>query len=1044
MNSALRHPKADGRIPVQNCPECGAELSSGEHAGLCPRCLIKGALNETSLWGSDADADPTILAPRANVEDDVFGPYQILRVLGEGGMGTVYLAEQREPIRRSVALKVVKLGMDTDQVLARFNNERQALAILDHSNIACIFDAGATSHGRPYFVMEYIDGLSITEYCDRRMLTTRERLDLFLPVCRAVQYAHQKGLIHRDLKPSNVLVTEQDERPVPKVIDFGIAKATDRWALDNTLYTNFGQMVGTPEYASPEQADLIAGEIGAGSDVYSLGVLLYELLIGAVPFDSGVLRKSGLAEMLRIVREEQPPTLPGKLTAMGQSATDIAIRRGTDPATLRRLVEGDLNWITMKALEKKPDRRYASVSDLAADVERHLADHPVLAGPPGKAYRVSKFIRRHKPVVSAAAGVVLVLLGGGTVWSFSDRVNSRKQSKLSDTDTILLGDFANKTGDSVFDETLRQGLAAQLEQSPFLSLLSEERIADALRLAGQPADARLTPELAREVCERTGGGAIVEGSISTLGVQYVLGLQARSCRTGDVLDRQQAQAAGKEDVLNTLSQMASRFRSRAGESLATIEKHSTPLPEATTPSMEALKSYSAALSTIRANSFADAVPRLKRAIEIDPQFAMAHAYLGRVYSDLGEAEPAAASTRKAYELRDRVSDRENVFIMYNYYRQVTRNLELARQTCESWAQRYPRESSPHGFLAGFTSQGSGLYEKSIEEGTKAIGMDSGFVIGYADIAWSYVFLNRLPEAEAIIARESAAGKTDMPDFTILRYFIAFLRGDQAGMDREASARQGKSGDPAWIAQQESLVLAYQGRQTQARTLSRQAVDLARQARQPERAAIFEGGAAVREAMFGNRVAARKQAAAALQLSRGRDADYGPAFALALSGDSAAAQKIANELEEQYPEDTSVRFQYLPALRGLLALKAGNATKAIELTQAAMPYELAVPGTNFYAFFGSLYATYVRGLAYVAARRYSEADVEFRKILDNPGVVLADPVGAMARLEIGRLLRASGETDRARAAYKDFLRLWKAADPDIPILQQARAELVALR
>src|SRR5947199_3599055 len=397
------------RAEMPNCPQCEAELGSDDPAGLCPKCLIQGAFD--SSVAADEYGTQTINGTRDPTGDDDFGRYQIVRPIGEGGMGTVYLAEQFEPIRRRVALKVVKLGMDTAQVLARFHNERQALAMMDHPNIAQIHDAGATPKGRPYFVMEYIQGAPITQYCDRKRMTTKQRLALFLAVCRAIQHAHQKGVIHRDLKPSNVLVMEQDGTAVPKVIDFGIAKATDKWAVENTLLTQFGQIVGTPEYASPEQADTMTGEIDETSDVYSLGVLLYELLIGAVPFDTATLRNAGLAEMLRIIREDEAPSLPRKLTSLGAVAADIAARRQTDPASLRRLVDGDLNSIAMKALEKVRERRYASVSDLAADIQRSLEHRPVLASPPSRVYNVRKFLRRHRlAAFGSVAGLGLMAL----------------------------------------------------------------------------------------------------------------------------------------------------------------------------------------------------------------------------------------------------------------------------------------------------------------------------------------------------------------------------------------------------------------------------------------------------------------------------------------------------------------------------------------------------------------------------------------------------------------------------------------------------------
>ncbi len=449
------------------CPQCSAELKAGDPAGLCPACLLAGAMG--SGFTSGKPDRETVRAPiRERVERDSFGPYRILSVLGEGGMGTVYLAEQTEPIRRRVAVKVVKRGMDTNEVLARFNHERQSLARMEHSNIARILDAGASSNGRPFFVMDYIEGSSITVYCDRRQLTTSARLELLLPVCRAVQHAHNKGIIHRDIKPSNVLVTVEDTKPIPKVIDFGIARAMLSDDAGNTLSTQFGQMVGTPEYASPEQADMVAGEIGAATDVYSLGVLLYEMLIGVVPFDGAVLRKAGFAEMLRILREEEAPSLVQRLDALGPETKQIAARRGTDTAGLRKLVDGNLNWIVKKALEKSPQRRYASPSELAADIERHLKGEALLAGPP------RRILRMRKPVVAAAAALVLT----PAAWLVQRAIDSNPQSKV--TSTIVLSDVANDTGDPSFDRAFRQSISFELQRFTNMSVLPEGRVAETL------------------------------------------------------------------------------------------------------------------------------------------------------------------------------------------------------------------------------------------------------------------------------------------------------------------------------------------------------------------------------------------------------------------------------------------------------------------------------------------------------------------------------------------------------------------------------------
>ena len=959
----------------------------------------------------------------------------------------MYLAEQFEPIHRSVALKVVKLGMDTAQVLARFHNERQALAMMDHENIAHIFDAGATAKGRPYFVMEYIDGTQITQYCDRRRMTINDRLALFLAVCRGVQHAHRKGVIHRDLKPSNVLVTEQDGAPVPKVIDFGIAKATDKWAVENTLLTHFGQIIGTPEYASPEQFDTMTGEIDERSDVYSLGVLLYELLIGAMPFDPATLRSAGFAEMLRTIREVEAPPLPRKLTSMGAAASDVAAHRQTDSISLRRLVDGDLNLITMKALEKTQQRRYASVSGLAADIQRHLEDRPVLASPPSWVYRARKSLRRHRlAALAAAAGSVFLVLSGVTAWALWHH-DPASRPKLTDKDTIVVADFENKTGDPVFDDTLRQGLTLELQQSPFLSVIEDQQVQQTLALMARPTDARLTPEVAQEICERTGSTAILEGSIAMLGSQYVLGLRAKVCNTGNIVDQEQAQAAKREEVLNTLSQIARQFRTRVGESLAMVEKHSTPLWEAKTSSLEALKAYTAGHKLRFSAGPAATIPFYRRAVEIDPQFAMGWANLSIEYSNIGESVLSAESTMKARQLRDRASDREKFFIDFLYDRQVTGNLEKAYQTLELWLQTYPRVTeppSPYDLLGGISAQGTDHFERAIEISEKFIATHPDVVFGYGNLASSYIFLDRFPEAESTLQRASEH-QLENPHLWVMRYNIALLQSDTDKMDRMLALAKGKRGAEHLMAHSESLALARSGRLEDARRLSSRAVDLVSQEGNYEAVATYRAARAVWEAACGNAAEGKRTSTAALDLSNGRDVQFAAGLALALSGDSSRVEALARDLENRFPEDTFVKFTYVPVLRALVALRRGKPEDALERLEIARRYELAPDGLNFNNFYlGGLYSGYVRGEALVAVHRYAEAAAEFQKILDHRGIVGADPIGALTHLQLGRVFALSGDKAKAKAAYQEFLTVWKDADPGIPILRSAKAEYIRLQ
>jgi serine/threonine protein kinase len=989
---------------------------------------------ESSLGGNDSGIE-TVDTVAAGVSDDDFGRYHILRPLGEGGMGTVYLAEQREPIRRLVALKVVKLGMDTGQVLARFANERQALAIMDHPSIARIFDAGATPKGRPYFVMEYIEGVPITQYCDRRRMTIGQRLEVFLSVCRAVQHAHQKGVIHRDLKPSNVLVMEQEEKPVAKVIDFGIAKATDQWAVEKTLLTQFGQMVGTPEYASPEQAEVMTGEVDERSDVYSLGVILYELLIGVVPFDPTKLRQEGLAEMLRIVREEEAPSLSRKLSAIGAATAEIASQRQTDPASLRRLVDGDLNWITLKALEKVRERRYASVAELGSDLERYVEHRPVLASPPSGLYRARKFVRRHRPVVfGAAAGLVFIAFAGLTVWSFVHR-NTSSRPKLTDRDTIVLADFTNTTRDAVFDGTLRQGLAVQLEQSPFLSLISDQQIQQTLGLMGQKPDARLTPEVARELCQRTASAAALDGSIAQIGTPYLLTVKAVDCSNGKTLASAEAQASDKNHVLDALGKTAAEMRNKLGESLSTVEKFDTPLEEATTPSLEALKAFS---SGKRASSPPLAITFYKRAVELDPNFAVAYAWLGVWHTSIGEPSIAADYTRKAYELRERASEPERYFVSAIYYKEVPGNLEKAEQTCRLWMQAYPRSEMPHIYLSGAIYPAMGRYDEVISEAREAIRLKPDYPVPYVFLMDGYMALNRFDEANSVY-RQAIERKMYHHYYPASLYHLAFLQNDAAGMKQQVTVSAGQLGVENTLLAYEADSAAYYGQLRESEELTRRAIDSAERAEEKEISANYSATSGLREALFGNAVEARRRASLAVARSSGVDVQYASALALAYAGDTGRAQSLTEELNKRFPEATTVQFNYLPTVRAKLALDRGNPSAALEMLRAALPSELGQTTFSGEYAWNGLYPVFVRGEAYLSAHQGSNAAAEFQEILDHRGIVWNSPLGALAHLQIGRAYALSGDKIKAKSAYEDFFTLWKDADPDVPILKSARAE-----
>jgi len=933
--------------------------------------------------------------------------YRVIGKLGAGGMGVVYEAEDIR-LNRRVALKFLPENLAHDsKALQRFKREAYAASSLNHASICTIYEV-EEHDGQPVIVMELLEGESLKERIRNGPLPAEELLDLGIQTSDALAAAHAKGIIHRDIKPANIFVASSER---VKILDFGLAKAVPghrpEIEPDEESLTLEGVVPGTTAYMSPEQVR--GEEIDARSDLFSLGVVLYEAATGKRPF----VGKNRILMMNAILNEK--PVVPSRVNEELPAGVDAII---------------------VKALAKDREQRYQHASEIRADLralKRETDSARVMTrAKPAPATRIA----RHWKAIAPAAAAVLVLSVGAYFYF-------HRTPKLTDKDTIMLADFTNATGDTVFDGTLQQGMAVQLEQSPFLSLVSEQRIQQTLRLMGQSADARLTPEIAREVCERTASAAVLYGSIANLGSQYVLGLRAKSCRTGDILDEEQVEVARKEDVLNALTQIASRFRTRVGESLATVEKHDTPLAEATTPSLEALKAYSMGWKVVASQGGDAAVPFFKHAIEIDPRFAAAYASLGLMYGSMGETEVGTQNAKKAYQLRDRASDNEKFFITSYYDGRATGNQEKARQTCEAWAQAYPRESMPHSFLAGFIYPVLGEHEKAVEEAQKAIELAPDFGVGYALLGSNSLSLDRLGAAEDA-ARRASERQIEIPLLALLRYDIAFLKGDSSGMQREVAAAHGKSGAEELISDHQAFALAYAGQLQEATKMLRRASDLAQQTAHREKAASFETRVALWEAFYGNAPAAKLAAMSALALAKNREVQYGAAVALAIAGNSSQAQTLANDLENSFPEDTSVKFNYLPTVRAFLALNHGDPENAIELLQVAVPYELGQPRSTQTGFFGALYPIYARGQAYLAASQGAEAVKEFQKILDHPGILVGDPLGVLAHLQLGRAYATQGDAAKARAAYQDFLALWKDADPDIPVLKQAKAEYAKLQ
>lgn len=671
--------------------------------------------------------------------------------------------------------------------------------------------------------------------------------------------------------------------------------------------------------------------------------------------------------------------------------------------------------------------RFAEAVQLVPEQELHI----VAASHAKMQVEVKETNRGRWP---AAAAVAFLALAAGAVTFFF----LHRRPVLMAKDTIVLADFTNSTGDPVFDGTLRQGLAVQLEQSPFLSLVSDGRIQNTLRLMDKPSDARLTPGIAREICQRTGSAAVVDGSIAEIGTRYLLTLSAARCSSGELLASTEAQASDKNQVLDALGKIASGMRNKLGESLSTVRTFNTPLEQATTPSLEALQAYSFGRRAMSGRGdWSAAIPFLLRAISLDPNFAIAYARLGMAYRNCGEATLGAQNAQKAFQLRETASESERFYIDSHYALIATGDLEKARQVLELWAHTYPRDFTPRADLSDIYFQ-SGQFDKDLAEAREGADLDANGVM-YAQIVSADISLNRLQEAGTVIEKAQAK-KIESPAFHIQLYWLAFLQNDASGMAQQAAWASGRPGSEDRLLGQEANSEAYFGRLKKARDLSRRAMESAERAEKTEVAAWYQAEAAFREAVFGNSIDARLRAARALSLSNGRTVEYEAAMAMALAGDAQGARMLGDDLTRRFAEDTVVRFSFLPAIRSQLALSTGNVSEALEAVQTATPYEPGEPMDATMA----LYPVYVDGLAYLTKKNGSEAAAEFQKIIDHRGIVINGPIGALAHLQLGRAYALSGDKNKAKAAYQEFLTLWRDSDPDTPVFMQAKAEYAKLR